>query len=191
MGTQVLSAKLTIWDDPLRNDLMCEPFDYEGVPRRRLPLVSSGRVDNAVYDLATAKKAGTESTGHGLPPEGVWFSEGAFPTHMVVEPGLVSKDELVRHVKDGLLITSFHYTRPLDPKRAVITGMTRNGTFRIKDGRIAAMLPNLRFTVSAVSLMANVLEVSNDLRLAGDYVWHMTPSVRTTGFMVTGKTEGG
>ncbi|MDP2859905.1 MAG: metallopeptidase TldD-related protein, partial [Bacillota bacterium] len=89
-----------------------------------------------------------------------------------------------------LLITSFHYTRPLDPKRAIITGMTRNGTFLIRDGKIAAMLPNLRFAVSAISLLANVKEIGSDATLAGDYVCHLTPSIRTTGFSVTGKTEG-
>jgi len=190
IGQQVLSPRITLWDDPLHPATMCEPFDSEGTPRRALCLVEQGVVRGAVYDLETAEKAGVASTGHGLGPEGSWFNEGPFPRHLVLEPGTSSRDELISHIAHGLLITSFHYTRPLDPKRALITGMTRNGTFLIRNGKIAAMLPNLRFAVSAISLLANVKEIGSDAMLAGDYVCHLTPSIRTTGFSVTGKTEG-
>ena len=190
IGQQVLSPRVTLWDDPLHSGTMCEPFDGEGTPRQRLSLVQEGIICGAVYDLETAVKAGAASTGHGLGPEGSWFSEGPFPRHLVLKPGTSSRDEMISHVEHGLLITSFHYTRPLDPRRAVITGMTRNGTFLIRDGKISAMLPNLRFAVSAITLLTNVREVGSDATLAGDYVCHMTPSVRTIGFSVTGKTEG-
>lgn len=190
IGEQVLSARITLWDDPLHPGTMCEPFDGEGTPRQKLSLVQEGIICGAVYDLETADKAGASSTGHGLGPEGSWFSEGPFPRHLVLQPGTSSRDELISHVEHGLLITSFHYTRPLDSRRAVITGMTRNGTFLIRDGKVAAMLPNLRFAVSAITLLANVKEIGKDVTLAGDYVCHMTPSIRTSGFSVTGKTEG-
>jgi predicted Zn-dependent protease len=190
IGAQVLSPLVTLRDDPLHPTTMCESFDGEGTPRHSMCLVEKGVIRGAVHDLETAEKAGVVSTGHGLGPEGSWFSEGPFPRHLALEPGSSCRDALISHVEHGLLITSFHYTRPLDPKRAIITGMTRNGTFLIRDGRITAMLPNLRFAVSAIALLANVREIGNDVSLAGDYVCHLTPSIRTTGFSVMGKTEG-
>ena len=190
IGEMVLSPEVSICDDPLRPEHMCEPFDYEGTPKSTLKLVEKGVVRGAVYDLETAQKAGTASTGHALPPEGYWFSEGPYASHLVLEPGNSTREELVSGVERGLLITAFHYTRPLDQKRAILTGMTRNGTFLIEKGKIAAMLPNLRFTVSAVTLLKNVISVGNDLTLAGDYMYNMSPSLRTTRFSVTGKTSG-
>ena len=189
LGQKALADNITITDDPLHPDVLCEPFDWEGVPRQRTALVSKGAVLSAVYDLATARKAGLRSTGHGLPPEGAWFCEGPYPSHMVLTAGVSSRDDLISHVRRGLLVTSFHYTRPIDPKRAVITGMTRNGTFLIENGRVVGMTPNLRFAVSAIDLLANVEEIGNDSCLAGDYNWMLAPSIRTRGFQVTGKTN--
>jgi len=189
LGKQVLAPQVTIWDDSLRSGQMCEPFDYEGVPRQRIRLVHNGTVENLVYDLATAAKANKESTGHGLEPEGAWFTDGPYARHLVLEPGESTREELISHVKRGLLITRFHYTRPLDQRKALLTGMTRDGTFLIEDGQVVGMLPNLRFTASAVDVLTNVVEIGADAQLATEYVhFNIAPSIRTTGFPITGKT---
>jgi len=190
VGEQVFPHFVSICDDPLRKDQMSEPFDPEGVPRRRVQLVERGTVRGVVHDLNTAAQAGTASTGHGRKPEGVWFTDGPYARNMVLEPATASRQELISRVNRGLLITRLHYTRPLDASSGVLTGMTRDGTFLIEDGVIAAMLPNLRFTVSAVDLLAHILDIGCDLTLATEY-FHMNlvPSIRTRHFRVTGRTE--
>ncbi len=190
IGEQLFPPFMTIWDDPLRPDQMCEPFDAEGVPRRRVQLVEDGTVKGAVYDLDTAAQAGTTSTGHGLEPEGVWFTDGPYARNLVLEPGTASRQDLVSRVKRGILITRLHYTRPLDPARALLTGMTRDGTFLVEDGSIVAMLPNLRFAISAIDVLSHTADIGCDLALATEYAhMNLVPSIRTMGFRITGKTE--
>ncbi|MFO8059382.1 MAG: metallopeptidase TldD-related protein [Bacillota bacterium] len=189
IGRQLFPSFMSIWEDPLRPDGMCEPFDSEGVPRRRVKLVERGIVRGAVYDLETAARAGTASTGSGLGPEGAWFTDGPYARNLVLEPGTGSREELISRVDRGILVTRLHYTRPLDPARALLTGMTRDGTFLIKDGSITAMLPNLRFTVSAVDVLSHAADIGRDLTLATEYAhMNLVPSIRTGGFRITGKT---
>jgi predicted Zn-dependent protease len=99
-------------------------FDAEGTPKRRVELVRAGVTSGLIHDRRTAKALGTESTGNAVAGAGPF---GALPANLVLEAGSASQDDLVGGVERGLLVTDFWYTRILDPRTQVVTGLTRNG----------------------------------------------------------------
>ena len=118
------------------------PFDFEGVPKRRVDLVEGGVFRDAVYDLRTAKQAGVDgSTGHGLPSPN---PEGPFPLNLFMGTGDATVEEMVAATERGVLVTRFHYSNIVNPMESSITGMTRDGTFLIerrRDRGAGAQLP--------------------------------------------------
>src|SRR5262249_48115539 len=132
------------------------PFDYEGMPKQRVPIVESGVVRGPVHDSFTAgRETDRESTGHATPASPAEIL-GPMPTNLFLRPGTSSVDDMIRSTKLGLYITRFWYTRVVHPRDAVITGMTRDGTFVVKDGEIAFPVKSLRFTQSYVEALRQV-----------------------------------
>jgi predicted Zn-dependent protease len=120
---------------------------------------------------------------------------GPVPLDLVVEGGDVAPEAMIGDVGRGLLVTSFNYCRVLDPKTLVVTGLTRNGTFRIDDGRITAPVRDLRFTQSFPEALGagRVLSVGDDARYAdGEFGPGMAivPSLRLASFRFTGGAAG-
>jgi len=148
-----MSEKVTIVDDGTDPAGIPAPFDFEGVPKQVIPIVENGVVKGPVYDKYTAdREAGKRSTGHATPPS----PQGRFgpmPMNLFLRPGTASLDAMIRSTKLGLYITRFWYTRTVHPREAIITGMTRDGTFLVKDGAIAHAIKSLRFTQSYVEAL--------------------------------------
>ncbi len=186
-GRRIGSDLVTIWDDGLDPAGLPMAFDYEGVGKRRVSLVERGVCRDMVYDAATAARAGRRSTGHGLPAPNPW---GPFPLNLFMAPGEASRDELLGGLERGLLVTRFHYTNPVHPKLAIVTGMTRDGTFLVERGRIVAPVRNLRFTQSYLAALAGVEAVGRERRtLLGDLGAAVVPAIRVAAFTFTGATE--
>ena len=162
MGEQLMSNLVTIRDDATTPDVFPFPFDDEGVSTRPLALIDRGVCAGVVYDTPTALRDGVESTGHSLPQPNTW---GPLPRHVVMSAGDMPWEEMVRSVSRGLYITRFWYVRDVHPLRTVITGMTREGTFLIENGRITRPVKDLRFTQSIVDALAGVVQVSRERRL--------------------------
>jgi predicted Zn-dependent protease len=188
LGEAQLDPEVSIFDDATDPRAIGNPFDAEGTPRRRLDLVTAGVSTALAHDRRTARKAGTESTGHAVPGG---ESAGPFPTHVFLEPGTRTPEELVASVRRGLLVTDFWYTRILDPKTTVVTGLTRNGTFLIEDGEITRAVRNLRFTQSYVDALGpgNVLGIGDDGRLAGESQF-FSPTLHLRSWNFTGGARG-
>ncbi|HEX2046682.1 MAG TPA: TldD/PmbA family protein [Acidimicrobiales bacterium] len=186
LGQAQLDRAVTIWDDATDPRAISRGFDGEGTPKRRVDLVDKGVPTALCHDRRTAAKAGTESTGHGL---GGGHS-GGIATNLFMAPGERRPEELVASVERGLLVTEFWYTRILDPKTQVVTGLTRNGTFLIEGGQVVGGVPNLRFTQSYVDALraGNVLGVGNDARLF-DGTYHV-PTIRLASWNFTGGAKG-
>ena len=118
-------------------------------------------IRDPVWDRETAARAGRESTGHALPVDSRAY--GAIATAVQLAPGEAeSTDELAELVGDGIYVTRLHYLGVVNPREGVITGMTRDGTFRIRDGKVAEPLFNLRFTVAMPELLADVPGLTRD-----------------------------
>jgi predicted Zn-dependent protease len=151
LGEQPFDPSITLRDDATDPRMVGIPFDVEGTPKRPLDLVSGGVTKALLHNRRTARKAGAESTGHAVEGGGPW---GALGANLVLSPGAASADELIAGVGCGLLVTDFWYTRILDPKTQVVTGLTRNGVWLIEDGRIVRPVTNMRFTQSFVEALA-------------------------------------
>ena len=168
-------------------------FDAEGTPKGRLELVRAGVTSGLVHDRRTAKALGAESTGNAVAGAGPF---GALPANLVLEPGSATADDLVGAVERGLLVTDFWYTRILDPRTMVVTGLTRNGVWLIEGGRIARPVTNLRFTQSYLEALAPgaVRGIGSDLTLVGGATFgfgaYVVPSLHLGSWSFTGGAKG-
>jgi predicted Zn-dependent protease len=187
LGEKLCSSLVTIVDDPLSPLLPGAPFDAEGTATRRTSLIEAGVAVGVAHDRATGAVAGTGSTGHAMPAPN---PHGGVPTHLLMSPGEASLDELVAGLERGLYVTRFHYTNVVHPVETSITGMTRDGTFLVEDGKIVGGVRNLRFTQSCLDALAGCEAVGSDVELATDlfYGAALAPAVRLAGFTFTSTT---
>jgi len=181
-GERVASEKVTILDDGLRPGSPPRPFDYEGVSKRRVVFIDKGVARGPVYDTRTAARAGTQSTGHALPEPNTF---GPYPLNLAMEPGDSSLDEMIASTARGVLVSRFHYTNPVDPRKTVITGMTRFGTFLIEDGKVTKAVKSMRFTDSILDGLSRVEAVGKELRRVEDT---LAPAVKLSSWRFTGVT---
>jgi PmbA protein len=165
IGSQVCSPLVTIVDDATSPLLPGVPFDPEGTPTRRHVLIDRGIAVGVTHDRASAALAGTTSTGHALPAPN---HTGGSASHLVIEPGTDSLAQLVAGLERGLLVTRFHYTNLVHAMTSTITGMTRDGTFLVEDGRIVAAVRNLRFTQSILEALTDVEAVGSECEVSTD-----------------------
>jgi len=192
IGQQQFDPAIAMWDDVTDPRALGVAFDSDGVPKRKVELITGGVSKSLAHDRRTAAKLGTESTGHAVPGS---ESFGAFPLNVFVGEGDQSIDEMIASVDRGLFVTAFNYCRILDPKSQVVTGLTRNGTFMIENGAITGAVTNLRFTQSFVEGLGTgrVLAVGNDGRFAdsefGPGFIH-APSLHLASWNFTGGADG-
>ena len=190
LGEKITGDNITIWDDGHDLRGLPMPFDFEGVPKQRVALIENGVARNVVFDTFTAgREKGKRSTGHSLPaPNGM----GPIPINLFMAPGTVTKEEMLASTKRGIWVTRFHYTNPVHPVKSVITGMTRDGTFLIEDGKITRPLKNLRFTQSILGAFANAEMLGKDLKMVKDD-WNSiatcAPAAKVRNFRFTGTTD--
>jgi predicted Zn-dependent protease len=186
-GKRVGSDLVSIVDDGHDPAGFPMAFDYEGVAKQRVTLLDQGVCREVVHDAQTAARDGVASTGHGLPAPNPW---GPFPINMLMAPGDATRDDLIASLDRGLLVTRFHYTNPVHPKLAIITGMTRDGTFLVEGGRIVGPVRNLRFTQSYLEALGCTVAVARERKVLKGFLGGVVvPSIRLEGWTFTGTTE--
>jgi predicted Zn-dependent protease len=192
LGESQFDSAISVADDVAHPMAVGVGFDAEGTPKSRVDLVQGGVTTSIVHDRRTAKALGSQSTGHAVPGAGAF---GALPANLVLEPGGPSAEQLLAGVGRGLLVTDFWYTRVLDPRTIVVTGLTRNGVWLIEDGEIVRPVTNLRFTQSFVEALGpgRVEAVGGRARFA-DCEWGPglvhTPALRLSAWRFTGGAAG-
>jgi len=162
LGEQVTGPQITIWDDALDPRTFVMPFDYEGVPRQPVILIERGVARGVCYDSYTATRDGKQSTGHSLPQPN---SHGPFPLNLFLGAGDAAEEDMIAGTERGILVTRFHYTNVIQPKETTITGMTRDGTFLIEDGKLGRAVQNLRFTENVLAALRGTEMVGREARL--------------------------
>jgi PmbA protein len=170
IGKKVFGDNITIWDDAYHPLQSGPPHDGEGVPRQKVLLVDKGVPKNLVYSRATAKKMKAKPTGHGfsLPNE-----YGEAPMNLVFSGGTASTEEMIKSTERGILVTRLWYIREVDPYEKVLTGMTRDGTFLIENGRVTGGVRNFRFNESVIEMLAKVSMLGVPVRAAGEESFEM------------------
>ncbi|TAN62594.1 TldD/PmbA family protein [bacterium] len=188
LGEKVTGDNVTIYDDGLNPCGMSVPFDMEGVPKKKTVLIENGTAKGVVYDNFTAGSFGVKTTGNASFPED---AEGPLPSHVFMEGGLASADEMVRALDTGIIVKSFHYVNGLlSPRNSLMTGMTRHGAFYVKNGRVKYPVNPLRFTDSILSAFSRIELASRETKLFQNHDFPLSsisaPAVLIDGFSFTG-----
>jgi predicted Zn-dependent protease len=199
IGTPLFGENITIWDDVAHPLQSGPPFDGEGVRRQKVQLVENGIVKRLVYARASAEKmkkseyAGKvgpiEPTGHGFP---VPNEMGEAPMNIVFdgprEPKTVQ--QMVASTERGILVTRLWYIREVDPYEKILTGMTRDGTFLVENGKVVCGIRNFRFNQSLIEMLSNVEQMSTPVRTSGEESFDMVvPAMKVNGFNFTEVTK--
>jgi predicted Zn-dependent protease len=206
LGEQQFDPAVTFLRDMTTPRALGLPFDSEGTPKRRVEFVAGGVTSNVAHDRRTAAQAGTESTGDAFPgsralgpiPMGMTMAPSGpeLPTGEAAGPAAdLSVMALVAGVQRGLLVTDFWYTRVLDPRPLVITGLTRNGVWLIEDGEITNPVQNFRFTQAYPQALAPGAVTGVGTHLVaqpGDWGSEsfVAPALRLAGWNFTGGASG-
>lgn len=157
LGEPVTGESVTIHDDASMpaGIGVPQPFDAEGQPKKRVPLIEAGVARGVVHDRASARRAGCAPTGHS--ESGAMSSVGGVAGHLHFAPGEASADRLIAQVDRGLFITHLHYVNGLlEPRRAVMTGLTRDAAFLIEGGKLSRAITPLRFTDSILEAFGRI-----------------------------------
>jgi len=199
IGTSLFGDNITISDDVTHPLQTGAPFDGEGMTRHTVPLVEGGKVNRVVYARATAErmkrsdykdKVGPiEATGHGFPLPN---EMGEMPLNIVFaspkNPQTI--EQMIASTERGVLVTRMWYIREVDPYEKILTGMTRDGTFHVEDGRVKHGLRNFRFNESLVHMLSNVEGLSVPLRSCGEESFDMVvPAMKVNDFNFTEVTK--
>ena len=188
-GQPVASALLTIADDASQPGSIGAPFDMEGVWRQRVAMIDAGVATGPVYDTRTAALAGTATTGHATGSQ----EYGPFPANLVVPAGAEpagTLDRLIGGIEDGFLVRRFWYVNVVNQRETILTGMTRDGLFRIRDGQLAGPVHNLRFTQNVLAALESCSGVgSQPLALSSGWDCVVVPALRLDRFTFTSATD--
>ncbi len=199
IGTKIFGDNINIWDDVAHPLQAGSPFDGEGVQRRRVPLVENGAVRRLVYARATAAKMRKSEyaakvgpitpTGHGFPLPN---EMGEMPVNIVfgVPKNPQSVEQMIASTEHGVLLTRLWYIREVDPYQKIVTGMTRDGTFLVENGKVQSGLRNFRFNQSLIALLSNVEAMSVPVRASGEESFDMVvPGMKVGEFNFTEGTK--
>jgi len=188
IGSKIFGDNVTIWDDGLDPRGISIPFDFEGVPKQRLNLVTKGVFQNIALDNQTAADLNMACTGHASLP---WNNLGPKPNHIFMEPGNAMLDDMIASTKRGILVSRLRNLVVLDPRMGIVTGSTGNGTLLVEDGKLTAALPNLRFVQNMVRAFNRVEMIGDETRLFGE-LWcsSRVPSMKFNKFSIIGSSTG-
>ncbi|MBA4319864.1 MAG: hypothetical protein C0412_15810 [Flavobacterium sp.] len=186
IGNKVFGENITIWDEGLNKNGLPESFDYEGVAKQKVMLIDKGVARNLPYDSYQAGIENKASTGHALPAPN---TIGPITGHVFMKNGNTPKRDLIKGIKKGIWITKFHYVNTQHHKLLNITGMTKDGTFLIENGKITRPIKNLRFTQSIPEAFNNVVATSRETSIQESWIGgNVLPSLRIKKFNFTGRT---
>jgi PmbA protein len=199
VGTPIFGTNIDIWDDVAHPLQSGTPFDGEGIPRQRLQLVENGVVKRLVYARATAEKMKQSEhkdkvglvavTGHGFPLPN---EMGEAPMNIVFAPPADAKtvDQMIASTERGVLVTRLWYIREVDPYEKILTGMTRDGTFYVEDGKIRHGVLNFRFNESLIHMLSSVEAMGTPVRASGEESFDMVaPPMKVRDFNFTEVTK--
>jgi len=199
VGTRLFGENISIVDDVFHRLQSGVPYDGEGVARRRVSLVENGVIKNLVYARSTAKRilaseyadkvGAVATTGHGYPLPN---EAGEAPVNIVfLNSGRgQTTEEMIAGTERGILITRFWYIREVDPYEKTLTGMTRDGTFLIENGKLAGGIRNFRFNQSLIEMLNSVEAMGRPVRAVGEESFDMVvPAMKVKGFNFTEVTR--
>jgi PmbA protein len=198
VGTKLFGENINIEDDVAHALQSGSPFDGEGVSRQKVQLVKNGVVQRLVYARGTAEKMKSsefkdkvgpiEPTGHGFPLPN---EMGEAPMNIVFASGNPKTlEQMIAATERGFLVTRLWYIREVDPYEKILTGMTRDGTFYVEDGKVRHGVRNFRFNESLIHMLSNVEAMGTPVRASGEESFDMVvPAMQVREFNFTEVTK--
>jgi len=153
IGEKIVDPRVTIFSDPQDPQLLAQPYDGQGMPLSRQVWVENGVLKQLFYTRFWAQKQSKQATG--------------FPSSIKLVGGTTSMDDMIKSTPRGVLVTRLWYLRSVDPRTILFTGLTRDGTFLIENGKITKAIKNFRFNESPLFLLANLEAIGPAIRLGG------------------------
>ena len=153
IGEKIVDSRVTIFSDPQDPQLLSQPYDGQGMPLSRQVWVENGVLRQLFYTRFWGQKQGKPATG--------------FPSSIKLVGGNASIEDMIKSTARGILVTRLWYLRPVDPRTILYTGLTRDGTFLIENGKISKAIKNFRFNESPLFLLGNVEEIGRSVRIGG------------------------
>jgi predicted Zn-dependent protease len=153
IGEKIVDSRVTILSDPQDSQLLAQPYDGQGLPLSRQVWVENGVLKQLFYSRFWAQKQGKVATG--------------FPSSIKMEGGTTSMDDMIKSTPRGVLVTRLWYLRQVDPRTILFTGLTRDGTFLIENGKVSKSIKNFRFNESPLFLLSNLEALGPSVRIAG------------------------
>ena len=193
IGTEQFDKKITLVDDPHKEGALNFKIDASGSPKAQTEIITNGVPKSYFHTRRTSTELNEKNTFHEMFGWGDSF--GGLGTNLYLQPGGLSKDEMISNVKKGIYINEFWYCRVLDPITQVVTGLNRNGSYLIENGKITKPVGRLRFTQSFMSSLGqgNVLGVGSENRFAdsefGEGILNV-PMLHLKEFNFTGGVSG-
>ena len=177
IGERIVNTQVTLYSDPQDAQLLAQPWDGEGFPIGRQLWIENGILKQLTYSRYWAKKQGRAATG--------------FPTSIKMAGGTSSLDEMIRSTPRGILVTRLWYLREVDPRTILYTGLTRDGTFLIENGRVSKAIRNLRFNDSPLFMLNNLETLGRPERVAGTEAGGavVMPALKVRDFSFTSLSE--
>lgn len=189
MNQKIFSEQVTMYDDFQEEDFLGVPFDIEGTPRKKVILIENGVFKATPLSRKYTKLLNKEyPTGHNLMPEPNMY--GVFPINLIVKNGNKSLLDLIKNTDDGIYVHNLHYCNVIDQYNLLMTGLTRFGLFKIKNGKLAYPVKNMRFTDSIPNIFNNVSEIASEHHVSKAFfgTGFKTPGIKITGFNFSSKT---
>jgi predicted Zn-dependent protease len=159
LGEKIVDERVNIYTDPFNAEVPASPWTQDGLARKRMDILKGGLVKNMFYDRYWASQKNVEPV--------------PFPGNIIMEGGNASLEDLIKDTKKGVLVTRFWYIRTVDPQTLLYTGLTRDGTFYIENGKIKHPIKNFRFNESPVIMLNNLETLGKQARVDGDLIPYM------------------
>ncbi|HEY9282500.1 MAG TPA: metallopeptidase TldD-related protein, partial [Pyrinomonadaceae bacterium] len=179
VGERVFDERVSIYSDPWHPQLPASAAAQGGIPAEKFFLVRGGTLENLVYSRFWAKQK-----GRGPTPG---------PVNLILESAgeAQSLEEMIRTTARGLLVSHFWYIRPVDPRTALFTGLTRDGVWLIENGRVQHPVNNFRFNQSVIRMLApgNLLAIGRPERVGAGNNVSLLPPLKVKEFNFTSKSE--
>tara|TARA_R110001606_G_scaffold295245_3_gene442975 strand:- start:152567 stop:153883 length:1317 start_codon:yes stop_codon:yes gene_type:complete len=159
LGEKIVDERVNIYTDPFNTEVPASPWTQDGQARKKMDILKNGVVSNMFYDRYWAEKQGVAPV--------------PFPGNAIMEGGTASLEDMIKDTKKGILVTRFWYIRTVDPQTLLYTGLTRDGTFYIENGKIAYPVKNFRFNESPVIMLNNLETLGKQVRTDGNLIPYM------------------
>ena len=153
IGEKVIDSRLSLIADPFDPAVLAQPFDFQGLPLERQVFIENGILKRLYYTRFWAQKNNQEATGA--------------PTSVILTGGTTPVEEMIASTQRGILVTRLWYLREVDPRTILYTGLTRDGTFLVENGKVTRPVKNFRFNDSPLFMLNNLEAVGRPVRLAG------------------------